>query len=713
MGVSFEAADISSYQNDYSIQDFSTVNIEEASDSEVNINSSKVTNDTFFSYFENDGNLSSNYTNKNLTFSGEFGNLGIDTIYINRPIDLFSDNAVLNNITLVIRSDNVSVNGFSFNFASNDNETAYAIYASEVNNITIAGCNIKFDAISNGENAIGAVYLNDVNGILFENNKIEASLSSVPVKYDPVDWSSIVLSQGVVISGSNIIVNNNQLDLIYNTFNGYYDSLYGFSISGNNVTFSRNNVSVKGHSYTYAAIFSGSNITIDNNELIASSDNDYANALSINGPFSGEVKNNKIDVSAKDVVYGIYSSGWNGVINATYTNNTITAKSDVVYGMELTGMEETVKDNTIYATGNWTMGIVSSTSYLVIEGNDISALGEGKSNVTSADSFGVDNTGILVKSTGDATIKNNNVTTTGIYTVKVSAASSSVENNYLIAKSLTGDASVSSNGIVSNNTPTMYGSEIIVEDLIKYYRNGSSLVFNLCDQWGNPLANQTVAITINGVTYYRTTDVNGTVSMAINLDPGVYDCSLSYNGTDKYTSAESNITVTVLPVITGEDIVKYFRNGTQYNVKVVDGQGNPVVGKKVTININGVFYERETNEEGIATLNINLAPGTYIATAYYDNAVVSNVIEVLPIIEANDLVKTESETASFKATALDEHGNPIANAEVVFNINGVFYHKITDANGVASLNIRLIAGTYIITSIYNDCAIANTVTVTK
>ena len=201
--------------------------------------------------------------------------------------------------------------------------------------------------------------------------------------------------------------------------------------------------------------------------------------------------------------------------------------------------------------------------------------------------------------------------------------------------------------------------------------------------------------------------------MAINLDPGVYDCSLSYNGTDNYTSAESNITVTVLPVITGEDIVKYFRNGTQYNVKVVDGQGNPVVGKKVTININGVFYERETNEEGIATLNINLAPGTYIATAYYDDAVVSNVIEVLPIIEANDLVKTESETASFKATALDEHGNPIANAEVVFNINGVFYHKVTDANGVASLNIRLIAGTYIITSIYNDCAIANTVTVTK
>ena len=705
LSISVESCDIDSYQNDY-------VKIVESSDSDV-VDLNSVTNSTFFQYFDKDGNLSSNVTGNNLTFTGEFGGLGVDTIYINRPIDLIGENAVFNNITFVITSSNVTINGFSFDFSSDENLDCFAIYANQVSNLTIANCNFKFRAVSNGDNKIGVVCLEDVNGVLFENNKMDASLSSVPVKYDPIDWSSIVLSQGVVISGSNIIADNNELNLVYNTFNGYYDSLYGFSISADNVTFSRNNVSVKGHSYVYAAIFSGSNVTIDNNVLKADSDKDYANALSINGPFSGEVKNNQIEVSAKDVAYGIYSSGWNGIINATYVNNSITAKADVVYGMELTGVEEVVKDNTISTIGNWTMGIVSSTNFLVIEGNDISAIGEGKSNVTSADSFGVTNTGILVKSTGDAIIRNNNITSTGIYTVEVKAAGSTVEDNYLIAKSFTGDASVLSDGIVANNTPALSRSEIIVEDLIKYYRNGSSLVINLCDQWGNPLANQTIAITINGVTYYRTTDVNGTVSMAINLDAGIYNCSISYNGTDNYTSAEAKATVTVLPIITGEDVVKYFRNGTQYHVKVVDGQGNPVANQKVTINIHGVFYERETNEEGIATLNINLAPGTYIATAYYNNAAVSNTIEVLPILKADDLVKTQSETASFKATALDEHGNPIANAEVTFNINGVFYHKTTDANGVASLNIRLIEGTYIITSIYNDCTIANTVTVTK
>ena len=47
----------------------------------------------------------------------------------------------------------------------------------------------------------------------------------------------------------------------------------------------------------------------------------------------------------------------------------------------------------------------------------------------------------------------------------------------------------------------------------------------------------------------------------------------------------------------------------------------------------------------------------------------------------------------------------------MLNINGVFYNRTTDENGIARLNINLQAGEYIITTSYNACNIANTIKV--
>ena len=61
---------------------------------------------------------------------------------------------------------------------------------------------------------------------------------------------------------------------------------------------------------------------------------------------------------------------------------------------------------------------------------------------------------------------------------------------------------------------------------------------------------------------------------------------------------------------------------------------------------------------------------------------------------------------------VDGNGNPFANQTIGFNINGVFYNRITNENGEARLNINLMAGEYIITSSYNGCNIANTIKIT-
>ena len=91
-----------------------------------------------------------------------------------------------------------------------------------------------------------------------------------------------------------------------------------------------------------------------------------------------------------------------------------------------------------------------------------------------------------------------------------------------------------------------------------------------------------------------------------------------------------------------------------------------------------------------------------------------NKIEVLPILYAQDLVKKYGTSDQFRALLLDGQGNPFPNQNITFNINGVFYNRLTNADGYAALNIRLGAAkdVYIITSSYNGTSISNTITIT-
>ena len=88
--------------------------------------------------------------------------------------------------------------------------------------------------------------------------------------------------------------------------------------------------------------------------------------------------------------------------------------------------------------------------------------------------------------------------------------------------------------------------------------------------------------------------------------------------------------ITVLPVLTAEDVEMTYLDGTQFKATLVDGQGKAKSGVDITFNINGVFYKRTTDENGTARLNIRLMAGEYIITSQYESAVTSNIIEIKP-----------------------------------------------------------------------------------
>lgn len=242
-------------------------------------------------------------------------------------------------------------------------------------------------------------------------------------------------------------------------------------------------------------------------------------------------------------------------------------------------------------------------------------------------------------------------------------------------------------------------------DVTKYYKGEERFIATLT-QKGVGIANQTVTFTINGKTYTKTTDENGTASLAINLNPGTYKMLTSYRGIVRTN------TVIVKSTIQSDNIIKYYLNGTQYEAYVIDSKGNPLDNANVTLNIHGVFYKKVAHN-GTVKLNINLAPGQYIITAYNEvtGDASSSYIVVLPTIYGKDLNMTYQDGSKYECKLVDGHGNPVKGAEVILNIHGVFYHKITDDEGIIRLNINLLPGQYIITAIYGSAMTSNMITV--
>ena len=271
------------------------------------------------------------------------------------------------------------------------------------------------------------------------------------------------------------------------------------------------------------------------------------------------------------------------------------------------------------------------------------------------------------------------------------------------------------NPITKHGSITILPNDVnlTAENIAMIYHDGTRLIATLTDTFGNPISNVTLFFSLNGMMYDRITDENGSASMALNLDSGKYSAVITYFGNASYNAAVANVNITIAQSIIGNDIVKMYQNDTPFYATFFDNQENPLANTNVTFNINGVFYTRETNENGTAKLNINLRPGNYTLTAY--NPVTGeelgfNVL-IKSLIVASDLTKYYNNASKFEAKVYNKDGSVAANRSVVFNINGMFYTRQSDENGTVSLAINLMSGEYIITTIYDGLEVSNNVNI--
>ena len=126
---------------------------------------------------------------------------------------------------------------------------------------------------------------------------------------------------------------------------------------------------------------------------------------------------------------------------------------------------------------------------------------------------------------------------------------------------------------ISINNCIFEGNEtgsILSEDLTKIEKNSSKFEAKFIDIFSN-ITNTEIIFKINNVEYKRNTDNSGVAKLAINLNPGNY----TIQSVNPKTGEIKNNTITVLPrIVENNDLEKFYRNASQYWIKVLDDTGN-------------------------------------------------------------------------------------------------------------------------------------------
>ena len=415
------------------------------------------------------------------------------------------------------------------------------------------------------------------------------------------------------------------------------------------------------------------------------------------------------DILFKNSLTGVNSEKINAILTLNINNGKYPVNSNSMYVIPDVLDVGTYNGNLIFSGNNNYNGFNIPLSFKVFlnDANMSLDISKNINNVTIKVKLSDLNESISLKINNEEYIIN---TTNGIAILNINDLDL---GNYSI-KALFNKTTYKTLSIEDDVTIDQIRTVIDADNILMQYKDGTRLKATLIDSNRNIISNQSVLIEINGITYKRTTDENGSISLNIGLNSGNYTTVLRFIGNKNYIESMKEVSVSIKPSILSNDVTKYFRNGTQYYATILDADGNKLSNKEVEMNINGVFYKRTSNAEGIVTLNINLDPGVYILTITnpITGESVGNTITVLSRLTDNhDLTKYYRNASKYSVKLLDEHGSPISNANIIFNINGVFYNRLTDSEGIAGLNINLDPGIYIITAEYESSRASNIINV--
>ena len=235
----------------------------------------------------------------------------------------------------------------------------------------------------------------------------------------------------------------------------------------------------------------------------------------------------------------------------------------------------------------------------------------------------------------------------------------------------------------------------------------------LTDTEGNPIAGETVTITINGKDQNVTTDDEGKYSLEYTPETNETNVTVSYPGNNEYLPA-NNVTTTInadkrslqIIIINTNNDVKVNDNVT-IAVLLVDGDK---IVKVETLKFNQTpqaannitTFTVSNNVNGTVTINVSFdGDDRYNATSNTTNITFNNLNT--QIVANDNSVQTASinDTVTLSVDVIDENGDAVTEGTVVFTSEGKPLGTATISNGKATITTKFDkAGSHDVTVTY-------------
>jgi hypothetical protein len=162
--------------------------------------------------------------------------------------------------------------------------------------------------------------------------------------------------------------------------------------------------------------------------------------------------------------------------------------------------------------------------------------------------------------------------------------------------------------------------------------------------------------------------------------------------------------------IDASDSSIYYDSPSSVYLKLIDQNGDILVGEQIRIFLNNEYYYRTTNDKGIIYIfnQTKLLPNTYRAIVYYDGngnykpttgSFVMKVKKIVTHFDGSDVVVSDANDAVASVTLKDIDNNIISGVKVKLTVGNLSKIAGTDKNGQISLNFSSLGpGEYTITA---------------
>ena len=622
----------------------------------IAVNRVIVTNDNFNEYFNENGELIHDLPE--LIFTGEFADKHFN---INKPVNLVGEGAEFTNVQFTVRSDNVSIINMELNYTGANP----IIDVDGVSNFTLDN---SFIVYSTGADWASVISVKNSDEVIIKDNYIEASGKSfidgilISDSNFTIESNTISVSSGMVAEGINIVgsgngnVRGNKVDVIANR------TVYGMNTT---VIYQLNIIFVFNIIYGEAIFAVGINDdseTIDNNNVTLKAV--QAIGVIVNSE-NAEITNNEIKLVSAD------PSQQDPGIESSATGVQVNAKSTISYN-EIDSFDKSISVDggcaTTISNNNMNAPITVSTEGTSILGNDIST--------------DKDKAIVLLDS----------------------ASNTNVDSNVLAANGAKGNDAVSDEGTGNTISNNKAKPELNIEAISDIFEGQSVVIVIKAEN------NFTGTVNVQVGTFNTTASVvNGSGKADVAADKlavGDVVVKVIFAGNEKYVNDTVNTTFTVkakiATAIKATAVTTTYGTSKNIVITLTDANGNVLVGKQVTVVLNGVSKTLTTDAKGQATYAIGtkLAVKKYDATVTFagdDGYIKSTGTAKVTVNKAKSVLTAKKKTFKVKKAkkySITLKSGKVAIKKVKVTLTGKFKGKKikiivkTNAKGKATFNLK-------------------------